>query len=89
MRITKENAKTLAEELKRYLGQATHGEMCNIEVVEYEDNAAIEVAPDEKNTTNGIYYGVEIVDFCRGRRLSHWISARMADGRPQPYVHIF
>lgn len=89
MKVTKENAKGLAEELKRYLGEMRHGSTCDINIVEYAEETSIEVAPNKENITGGIYHSVEIVDFCRGRRLHHWIGARMVDGNPEPFIHIF
>lgn len=89
MEITKDNVNELAEELRRYIG-ANMPEDTSSEVMVCEDvRPCIEVEPGEKNKTTAFFHGVEIVDFCRGRRLSFWIGAREKNGKLYPYIHIY
>lgn len=87
--MTNEQMKQYAEELRRFIVKT---EEASFEIVEVEETAtpAIEILPSESNSTGAFYWTTEVVDFCRGRNLSFWISpAEFSDGRSYAYAHIF
>lgn len=88
MKVTNENVKQLADELRAYIGEMTDDCACDVKAVEGVQ-PAIEVIPAVTNTTGSLFYGEEITDFCRGKHLSYWVGAEANNGFPYAYAHIF
>lgn len=89
-RLSLEQAKAFAEDLKSYIGETTAECSIEITVVDGGNNySGVEVAPGPANTSGSLYHCEEVVDFCRGRNLSFWVGAKESGGYPYAYFHIY
>lgn len=68
--MKEKNYSVLAQELREYLGEMNEG----IAVEVTSDEGGIEVMPASKLKYAAFHYTEEIVDFCRFKKLSNYIS---------------